>query len=131
MLERNGIALVFHHLGIPTTEVRPGERYSPAFGLYTSESACRLLRVQWHRFDATSPLPLLVRTVPHAAFQVADLERAVAGATLLLGPYEPIPGYRVAIIEDGGIPIELVQTALTDAELWATVAERGLHAPDP
>jgi hypothetical protein len=37
---------------------------------------------------------------------------------VLLGPYEPIPDFRVAIIEDGGQPIELVETILTDEELW-------------
>jgi len=37
---------------------------------------------------------------------------------VLLGPYEPIEGFRVAIIEDGGMPIELIQTLLTDDEIW-------------
>ena len=41
---------------------------------------------------------------------------------MLLGPYEPIPDFRVAIIEDGGCPIELVQTTLTDEELWGQYA---------
>ena len=68
--------------------------------------------MQWHRFDATSPLPPLLRIVPHPAFKVADLEHAITGGKLLLGPYEPILRYRVAIIEDGGILIELVQTTL-------------------
>jgi len=86
--------------------------------------------VQWHRFDETSPLPPLLRTVPHPAFKVADLERAIVGGKLLLGPYEPIPRYRVAIVEDGGIPIELVQTTLTDDELWAEAKENTLRAPE-
>jgi hypothetical protein len=43
----------------------------------------------------------------------------VAGCTLLLEPYEPIEGYRVAIIEDGDVPIGLVQTTLTDEEIWS------------
>ena len=37
----------------------------------------------------------------------------------MLEPYEPIEGYRVAVIEDGGVPIELVQTTLTDEEIWS------------
>ena len=86
MIERNGVELVFHHLGIPTTQRQPNERYSPALGMYTSENSCPLLRVQWHRFDDASSLPLLLRTVPHAAFKVADLERAIAGGEFLLGP---------------------------------------------
>jgi len=37
---------------------------------------------------------------------------------LLLGPYEPIDGYFVAIINDGGVPVELVQTDLPDDIIW-------------
>lgn len=44
----------------------------------------------------------------------------MAGARLLLGPYEPIPGFRVAIIEDGGVPIGMIETRLSDEEIWAT-----------
>jgi hypothetical protein len=60
----------------------------------------------------------LIQNVPHAAFKVDDLERAIAGYNVLLGPYEPIPNFRVAIIEDSGQPIEFVHTNLTDEQLW-------------
>ena len=87
-------------------------------GMYTSDSDCKTLRVQWHRFEPNSSLDELIRTVPHVAFKVADLDRAIAGCNVLLGPYEPIADFRVAIIEDGGQPIELVETTLTNEELW-------------
>jgi hypothetical protein len=114
----NGMKVSFHHMGIPTTERRPGERFSKTFGMYTSDSDCRTLRIQWHRFESASCLHPLIRTVPHVAFRVADLDRAIAGCNVLLGPHEPIADFRVAIIEDGGQPIELVETTLTDEELW-------------
>ncbi len=119
MFSREGITYEFHHLGIPTDEVRPGERYSARFGMYTSDSDCRLLHVQWHRFTADSSLDPMVRSMPHAAFKVNDLDRAVVDRKVLLGPYEPITGYRVAIIDDGGMPVELVETKLTDEEIWS------------
>lgn len=37
-------------------------------------------------------------------------------------------GLRVATIEDGGIPIELIRTALSDAEIWDR-ARGGRQAP--
>lgn len=70
----NGIEGSFHHLGIPTTEARPGERFSERFGMYTSESDCKALRIQWHRFAEDSSLHPLIRTIPPAAFTVANLE---------------------------------------------------------
>lgn len=114
----NGVACVFHHMGIPTTEKKPRERFSQRFGMYTSDSDCKTLRIQWHRFEPNSPLHFLIRTVPHVAFKVEDLDRAVVGSNLLLGPYEPVANFRAAIIEDANQPIELVQTTLTDNELW-------------
>jgi hypothetical protein len=113
----------FHHMGIPTDEVRLGESFSAAAGMYTSENPGNF-RVQWHRFAPDSTLHPLIRTVPHAAFKVEDLRSAIEGEQLLLGPYEPIDGYLVAIIDDGGVPIELIQTDLSDEELWRR-ARRG------
>ena len=118
MFRHDGVSFEFHHMGIPTNEVRPGERYSARFGMYTSDGDCELLRVQWHRYTADSCLDPLVRSLPHPTFKVDNLDRAVANRKLLLGPYEPIEGYRVAIIDDAGIPVELIETTLTDEEIW-------------
>lgn len=122
----NGVDCTFHHMGIPTTEPKPGERFSEQLGLHTSDSDCRTVHIQWHRFEPNSPLHPLIQSVPHVAFKVDDLNRAIAGCNLLLGPFEPVQGYRVAIIEDAGQPIEFVQTALTDEQLWERARIDGL-----
>jgi hypothetical protein len=119
MFEVEGIAYSFHHLGVPTSEVHEGERYSPVYRMYTCDAPTKLLRLQWHRFEPGSPLHPLLQTQPHVAFKVSDLDRAIAGKTVILGPYEPIPGLRVAAIEDGGMAVELIQTLLTDEEIWS------------
>ena len=107
----------YHHMGIPTDEVRSNEKFSEAFGMYTSDVEGDF-RIQYHRFTDDSPLHPLIKSLPHVAIQVDNLEKAVKGYEILLGPYEPIPNYRVAIINNGGIPVELVETTLTPAELW-------------
>lgn len=104
-------------MGIPTDDIRPNETFSPAAGMYTADNPGSF-RIQWHRFTADSPLHPLLRTVPHPAFKVADLQAAIEGEELLLGPYEPIDGFLVAVINDGGAPVELIQTDLTDEEVW-------------
>jgi hypothetical protein len=85
--------------------------------MYTSESDSDP-RVQWHRFLDSSPLPRAVRERAHIALEVRDLDVALRGETVLLAAYEPIDNYRIAIVEIEGTPIELVQTGLTDEELW-------------
>jgi len=57
--------------------------------------------------------------VPHVAFKVDDLQQAIEGEEVILGPYEPVDDYFVAVINDAGVPIELIQTGLSDEELWA------------
>lgn len=109
----------FHHMGIPDPTPRPGAVESVAAGMFTTDNPGKF-RVQWHRFTEGSPLHPLIRTVPHMAFKVEDLAaEAIAGEELLLGPYEPIDGFHVAIINDAGVPVELIQTDLPDAEVWA------------
>ena len=99
--------------------------------MHTSDSQCRSVRIQWHRFDQNSPLHPLIQAVPHVAFKVDDLDRAIAGYKLLLGPFEPIPSFRVAMIEDGGQPVELLQTTLTDEEIWGRAVRDGIsYRPD-
>ncbi len=50
-------------------------------------------------------------------FKVPSVDEAVKGKKILLAPYSPIDGFRVAVIEDDGFPIEFVETNLSDQEL--------------
>lgn len=113
----------YHHMGIPTIEVRPNEKYSEAFGMYTSDVDGDF-RIQYHRFTEDSPLHPFIKSIPHIAIQVDNLNEALGGYEILLGPYEPIPNYRVVIINDGGVPVELVETSLTPLELWGRSKEQ-------
>jgi|SRR3989344_3683909 len=105
----------YHHYGIPTKEKRPDETFVEVggFKFYSTPFEGN----QWHRYPKDHGLPELVTRVPHIAFQVEDLDAEIEGAHVLFGPYSPLPGYRVAMIEEQGVPIELVETKLTDEEL--------------
>ncbi len=99
----------YHHVGIPTAEVRPGERHLPQFGMYVSGLEASAFGIEWMRFDEDCPLPALVRRVPHVAFEVDDLEAALAGRELLIPPNSPSPGVVVAFVVENGAPVELMQ----------------------
>jgi hypothetical protein len=99
----------YHHLGIPTTEQKPGERYLEQFGMYVSGSESSHYGVEWMRFEPGSCIPELVRTVPHVAFEVDDLEAELCGKELLIAPNSPSPGVQVAFIVENGAPIELLR----------------------
>ena len=65
--------------------------------------------VEWLRFEADSPLPDLVKRVPHVAFEVPDLAAAIADREILIAPNSPSEGVMVAFIIDGGAPIEFLE----------------------
>jgi hypothetical protein len=107
----------YHHMGIPTTESRPGEVYIPKFKMWISGYEDSEFKVQWHRYEEGCELPLLIQTVAHPAFKVKDMEQALKGKKVILQPYYPLDDFLVAFIEDGGAPIEFIQTDLTEEEI--------------
>ncbi len=98
----------YHHIGIPTTEPRPGETYLERFGMFVSGYDTSEYGVEWMRFEPDSPVPELVQTVPHVAFEVDDLEAELCGKDILVGPNSPGAGVVVAFIVEDGAPIELL-----------------------
>lgn len=99
----------YHHLGIPTDQPRDGEQYLEAYGMYVSGFSTSPYGVEWMRFEPGSPISELVRTVPHIAFEVDDLERALVGKTLLGEPSSPSNGVKLAMILHNGMPVELLE----------------------
>jgi hypothetical protein len=61
------------------------------------------------RFDADAPYPELIKTVPHVAFEVDDLAKALEGKEILIPPNSPSEGVMVAMIIDDGAPVELLE----------------------
>ncbi|MET4579247.1 hypothetical protein [Ottowia thiooxydans] len=126
-LRREGVIYELHHIGIPTTEVRPGERYASRVGMYTTDDLSGPVPIQWHRSEADSPLHSLLKEQPHVAYKVNDLSAALVGHAVILGPYEPIDSFLVAVVSNAGMPIELIQTSLSDDEIWGR-ARAGIHS---
>ena len=84
----------------PTDVIHPNERFSKRFNMYTADHP-GAFKIQFHRFEQGSPLHPLIKSMPHVAFQVDNLQEA-----------------KVAMINDQGVPIKLVETRLSNDELW-------------
>jgi hypothetical protein len=98
----------YHHLGIPTLVRREGETYLEQFRVHVSGYESSPYGVEWMRFEPDSLVPELVRSVPHVAFEVDDLEAELAGKQILIPPNSPSPGLTVAFIVDDGAPVEFL-----------------------
>ena len=99
----------YHHLGIPTAEPHPDEVYLPELKLYVRGFRTSPYGIEWMRFEPDCEISELVRTVPHLAFEVDDLEAALAEVGAEAEITTPSEGVRVAMIEDGGAPVELIE----------------------
>jgi hypothetical protein len=108
----------YHHIGVPTANPRPGEVYLEQFNVYASGFETSPYGVEWLRFEPDSPLPELVKTVPHVAFVVEDLMAAIAGREVLIQPNSPSEGVTVAFIVHDGAPIEFLQFSGPEYEVW-------------
>jgi hypothetical protein len=90
--------------------------------MYTTDDLSGPLPIQWHRFGVDSPLHALPRTQPHVAYKVRNLAAPIENHTIILGPYEPIDDYRVAVIDNSGMPVEFIETTLSDDVIWHRAA---------
>jgi hypothetical protein len=99
----------FHHIGIPTNTPRPGEHYLENLKMYVSGFQTSPYGIEWMRFEQDSPISELVKTVPHLAFEVDNLEIALEGKKIMGEISSPSKDVRVAMIIDNDAPVELLE----------------------
>jgi hypothetical protein len=101
----------YHHLGIPTKEKIPGERHIAHLKIYVAGFDTSPFGIEWMRFDADCPIPELIKTFPHIAFEVDDLDKELQenDFEILCEPGIPSEGVRTAMILHNGAPIELIE----------------------
>lgn len=101
----------YHHLGIPTKEIMPGERYLPHLKIYVSGFDTSPFGIEWMRFEDDCPVVELIKTVPHIAFEVDDLDKELNDNDfeIICKPGIPSDGVRAAMILQNGAPVELIE----------------------
>jgi hypothetical protein len=99
----------YHHTGIPTKVPRSGETYLEEYKAYCTDHENNPFGIQWMRYEPGCPLPDLVKTVPHVAFEVDNLEAALAGHEVLIQPNSPSEGVLVAFVVCDGAPVEFLE----------------------
>ena len=100
----------FNHIGIPTAGSFDGEIPLPHLKMTVSDHQGNPFGIQWQRYWDDAPYPdLVVKTVPHVAFDVDDLTAALKDQHVIIEPNSPSRGVLVAFIEVSGAPVELMQ----------------------
>ena len=99
----------YHHIGIPTTANFEGEIDLPHLKITVTDHKNNPFGIQWQRYWEDAPYPDLVKLIPHVAFEVDDLDKALDGQNVIIQPNSPSAGVIVAFIEVNGAPVELLQ----------------------
>lgn len=99
----------YHHIGIPTQTPQPGETYLEEHRVFCTDHESNPFGIQWMRYEERCRVPELVKRVPHVAFEVDDLEKALVGHEVLIPPNSPSPGVLVAFVVCDGAPVEFLQ----------------------
>jgi len=99
----------YHHIGIPVQDPIPGEKYIPHLKFFVKGFDTSPFGIEYMRFDDDSPLDELIKTVPHLAFVVPNIEQAIKNFDILNDINSPMDGCKVAMIKYDGAPIELME----------------------
>lgn len=83
------------------------------------------------KFDPDCPLPELVKTVPHVAFVVDDLNAAIAGKEILIAPNSPAEGVTVAFIVDHGTLSNFFSSTAPNPKSGPTRPSSGSRSTEP
>jgi len=99
----------YNHIGIPTTKKLKNEEYLADYDVYHSGYQENEFNIEWMRYGAKCKLPDIVKKLPHIAFEVDDVYKAIKGHEVLIEPNSPGDGVMVAFVLVNGAPIEFIQ----------------------
>lgn len=110
----------FDHIGVVTTTQQPQESWVEATRVWVTNPREHPFNIEFLRFEPDSPVTGPLRTEPHVAYRVPDLEAAMEGHKIILGPFDASgTGFvRVAFADVGGALVEFMQYANPDETGW-------------
>jgi len=109
----------FDHIGLVTEQRQERETWVEATRVWVTNPRQSPANVEWLRFEPDSPVTGPLRTEPHVAYRVPDVEAAIAGHEVLLAPIEVGGGFcRAAFVLVDGAVVEFMQYRDPDEEGW-------------
>ena len=110
----------FDHMGIVTTEKQANESWVEATRVWVTNPREHAYNIEFLRFEPDTPVTGPLRTEPHVAYRVDDLEAAIEGKEVVLEPFDASgTGFaRVAFVNVGGALVEFMQYRDPNEEGW-------------
>jgi hypothetical protein len=111
----------FDHVGVVTSVPQAGESWVEATRVWVTSPRAHPFNVEFLRFEDDSPITGPLRTDPHVAYRVADVNEAIRGQEILAEPFQPAPDpefLTVAFVYVDGAVVEFMQYANPEEEGW-------------
>ncbi len=105
----------FDHIGIVTNEQQPGESWVAFSEVWVTNPRLHPQRIEYIRpkkppqVDPKDIGLWKLWNLPHVAYRVDDLEAAIQGEEVILGPFEPGDFGTVAFILKDGVIVEYLE----------------------
>ncbi|MBR2692579.1 MAG: hypothetical protein IKE69_00050 [Thermoguttaceae bacterium] len=99
----------FSHWGVPTQEKKDGMVYVEGIKTWITDFAQNPYAIEWLRFEADSPMHELVQKMPHVAYEVENLNEALADQKVIVPPFPVGENLTCAFIDGGGFSVELME----------------------
>ena len=110
----------FDHIGIITTEPQEGESWVEFSKVWVTNPRLHPNRIEYIRpleFPEIDPKDLAqwkLWHLPHVAYRVDNLQEAITGEEVVLGPFEPADFGTVAFIHKDGAIVEYLEYSRLD-----------------
>ena len=109
----------FDHIGVVTTRKQPSESWVEATRVWVTSPRAHPYNIEFLRFEPDSPVTGPLRTDPHVAYRVDDVESAIEGHDVVLEPFDVAVGFlKVAFVDVGGALVEFMQYRDPNEEGW-------------
>ena len=109
----------FDHIGLIAHVPKPDESWVEPTRVWVTSPRAHPYNIEWLRFAPDSPITGPLRTEPHVAYRVLDVDAAIEGHEVLAEPFDVGDGFlMVAFVQVGGAVVEFMQYANPDEEGW-------------
>lgn len=99
----------YHHTGVVTDQKQPNEMYVEATKVWITNPDEHPCRIEYVRYEPDTPVEPSLQNRCHTAYTVDDLDQAISGKQVVIGPFDAFPRVRVVFIEENGALIEYIQ----------------------
>jgi len=109
VLRENSRVFIFDHVGITTTQPRPGENWVEQSKIWVTNPHQHPEHIEFLRYREDSTVPAVIRDHPHIAYRVESFEPLLQGVEILIPPFPVGDFLEVVFVKKYGVIFEYMR----------------------